>query len=217
MREGRAHTQVAAMKVIADLAAGQAALEAELRAEESNRREVEKTFAKYFDDTISEHHDLCEDARDAATRRIDEKLLKMTTRLDEITERIPREMAEVEERIIESSEQLRRKVDDFLTLRVEVESAECKVRHQAIQARTDTHKAASEGEFKTMRADRETATDELYEEMKSSALLMSKNKNKLHVTNHPGGGVGGVARWLRVTTSTCYPLVHRACRLVQHI
>lgn len=34
------------MKVIADLAAGQAALEAELRAEVSNRREVEKTFAK---------------------------------------------------------------------------------------------------------------------------------------------------------------------------
>ena len=106
----------------------------------------------------------------------------MTTRLDEITERIPREMAEVEERIIESSEQLRRKVDDFLTLRIEVESAECKARHQAIQARTDTHKATSEGEFKSMRADRETATDELYEEMKSSALLMSKNKNKLRVS-----------------------------------
>ena len=82
-------------------------------------------------------------------------------KLDEITERIPREMAEVEERIVESSEQLRQKVDDFLTLKVEVESDECKGRHRAIQAMTDTHKAATEGEFKTIRADRETAIDEV--------------------------------------------------------
>ena len=52
-------------------------------------------------------------------------------------------------------------VDEFLTQRVEVESAECKVRHQAIVARVDTHQAETEGEFKTVRAGRESVTDEM--------------------------------------------------------